>query len=146
MTETEYRTVLHDTLERHTESALDTMFQIKTNLPEKAETVEFGIHPSQDEDGLFSVMVHLRGPELYVLNKAIGNYRELFDVKFIEGELQPNVPVFDPEDVSYSVNDVIFEVGLDWINTLWGLSGGLGIPGYAFGEECSTTGLVPLGK
>lgn len=146
MTETEYRAVLHDTLKRQTESALDLIFQIKINLPEKTEAVEFGIHPSQDEDGLFSVMVHLRGPELYVLNNAIGKYRELFDVKFIEGELQPNVPVFGHGDVSFSVNDVIVEVGVDWIDTLWSLSGGLGIPGYAFGEECSATGPVPLGK
>lgn len=146
MTENEYRAVLHDTLKRHTEAALDMIFQIKINLPEKAEAVEFGIHPSQDEDGLFSVMVHLCGPDLYVLNKAIEKYRELFDAKFIEGELQPNVPVFDLEGVSFSVNDVIVGVGVDWINTLWGLSGGLGIPGYAFGEECSTTGSVPLGK
>lgn len=113
LTETEYRAVLHDTLKRQTESALDLIFQIKITLPEKAEAVEFGIHPSQD---------------------------------FIEGELQPTVPVFGPGDVLFSVNDVIVEVGVDWINTLWSLSGGLGIPGYAFGEKCSTTGLVPLGK
>lgn len=146
MTETEYRAVLHDTLKSHTQAALDLILQIKNNLPEKAKTAEFGIHPNQDEDGLFSVMVHLCGPDLYVLNKSIEQYRELFDVKFTGGELQPNVPVFDSGDVSFSINDLIVEIGIDWVKTLWCLSGGLGIPGYAFGEECSTTGLIPLGK
>ncbi|MEG2272927.1 MAG: DUF6389 family protein [Hafnia sp.] len=146
MTETEYREVLKDTLKIYTQSAADMIFKIKTNLPEKAKSVDVGIHPSQDQDGMFSVMVHLCGADLYALNKAIADYRLLFDVKFIGGKLQPNVPILDPDDVSFSINDLIVEVGIDWVKTLWDLSGGLKIPGYVFGDECSSTGLIPLSK
>ncbi|HHH1657114.1 TPA: DUF6389 family protein, partial [Yersinia enterocolitica] len=140
MTETEYREVLQNTLKGYTQSAVDMIFKIKTNLPEKAKSVDVGIHPNQDEDGMFSVMVHLCGPDLYVLNKAIADYRLLFDVKFIGGKLQPNVPILDPDEVSFSINDLIVEVSIDWVKTIWDLSGGLKIPGYVFGDECSSTG------
>jgi len=146
LTETEYREVLQDTLKGYTQSAVDMIFKIKTNLPEKAKSVDVGIHPNQDEDGMFSVMVHLCGPDLYVLNKAIADYRLLFDVKFIGGKLQPNVPILDPDEVSFSINDLIVEVSIDWVKTIWDLSGGLKIPGYVFGDECSSTGLIPLSK
>lgn len=146
MTKTEYREVLHDTLKNHTQSAVDMIFNINTNLPEKAKSAEVGIHPNQDEDGMFSVMVHLCGPDLYVLNKAIADYRLLFDVKLIGGKLQPNVPILDPEEVSFSINDLIVEVSIDWVKSIWDLSGGLKIPGYVFGDECSSTGLIPLSK
>lgn len=119
---------------------------IKTNLPEKAKSVKVGIHPDQNEDGMFSIMVHLCGPDLYVLNKAIADYRLLFDVKFIGGKLQPNVPIMDPDEVSFSINDLIVEVSIDWVKTIWDLSGGLKILGYVFGDECSSTGLIPLSK
>ncbi|HBS7955897.1 TPA: hypothetical protein MAS65_002827 [Klebsiella pneumoniae] len=146
MTKTEYREVLQDTLKSYTQSAVDMIFKIKTNLPEKAKSVEVGIHPNQDMDGMFSVMVHLCGPDLYVLNKAIADYRLLFDVKVIEGKLQPNVPILDPDEVSFSINDLIVEVSIDWVKTIWDLSGGLKIPGYVFGDECSSTDLIPLSK
>lgn len=146
MTETEYREVLQDTLKGYTQNAVDMIFKIKTNLPEKAKSVDVGIHPNQDEDGMFSVMVHLCGPDLYVLNKDIADYRLLFDVKFFGGKLQPNVPLLDPDEVSFSINDLIVEVSIDWVKTIWDLSGGLKIPGYVFGDECSSTGLIPLSK
>lgn len=146
MTETEYRKILQCTLKSHTQNAVDMIFKIRINLPEKAKSIEVGIHPNQDENGMFSVMAHLCGPDLYVLNKAIADYRLLFDVTFIEGKLKPNVPILDPEEVSFSINDLIVEVGIDWVKTIWDLSGGLKIPGYVFGDECSTTGLIPVSK
>lgn len=144
--ETEYREILQDTLKSYTQSAVDMIFKIKINLPEKAKSVEIGIHPNQNEDGMFSVMVHLCGPDLYALNKAIADYRLLFDVKIIGGKLHPNVPTMDPDEVSFSINDLIVEVSVDWVKTIWNLPGGLRIPGYVFGDECSTTGLIPLSK
>lgn len=146
MTKTEYREMLQCTLKSYTQSAVDMIFKIKTNLPEKAKSVEVGIHPNQDEDGKFSVMVHLCGPDPYVLNKAIADYRLLFDVKVIEGKLHPNVPILDPDEASFSINDLIVEVSIDWAKIIWNLSGGLKIPGYVFGDECSSTVLIPLSK
>ncbi|EAT2183000.1 hypothetical protein EZ281_02490 [Salmonella enterica] len=137
MTKTEYMTALQDILRMHTQEAVDKICRIKNILPVKTSAVEVGIHPSQDEEGMFCVMIHLRGPDLYVLNKAIAPYRELFEVKFIDGNLQPEVPLFDPDEVSFSVNDLIVEVGIVWVKQIWALSGGLDVPAYVFGEECS---------
>lgn len=138
-------TALQNILNMHTQDAIAKIISIKAILPAKARSVEVGIHPTQDEEGMFSIMIHLIGPDLYVLNKAIEPYRELFGVKFIENKLQPEVPLFDPYETSFSVNDLIVEVGIDWLKQIWNLSGGLGIPAYAFGEECAKPeGLVPL--
>ena len=145
MTKTEYTTILQSILNMHTQDAIAKINSIKPILPEKARSVEVGIHPTQDEEGMFSIMIHLIGPDLYVLNKAIEPYRELFDVKFIENKLQPEVPLFDPYETPFSVNDLIVEVSIDWLKRIWNLSGGLEIPAYAFGEECSKPeGIVPL--
>lgn len=138
-------TALQNILNMHTQDAIAKIISIKAILPAKARSVEVGIHPTQDEEGMFSIMIHLIGPDLYVLNKAIEPYSELFGVKFIENKLQPEVPLFDPYETSFSVNDLIVEVGIDWLKQIWNLSGGLGIPAYAFGEECAKPeGLVPL--
>lgn len=102
------------------------------------------MHPSQDEDGQFSIMIHLIGPDLYVLNKAIEPYCELFDTLFVKNQVQPEVPLFDPDEASFSVNDSIVEVSINWIKQLWNLSGGIGIPAFAFGEECSIEGCISL--
>lgn len=66
-------------------------------------------------------------------------------MRYIENRLQPDVPLFDPDEVSFSVNDTIVDVSIDWIKQIWALSEGVGIPAYAFGEECSMQGkLIPL--
>ena len=145
MTETQFTKALKDILNVHTQEAVEKIRRIRAILPEKTRAVEVGIHPCQDQDGTFSVMVHLRGPDVYVLNKTIAAYRELFDVKIIGGKLHPDVLLVDPEEVSFSVNDLIVETGIVWIKQIWILSGGLGIPAYIFGEECDCIeGLIPL--
>ena len=147
MTKTQYMIILKDILNRYTQDAIAKINHIKQILPEKARSVEVGIHPTQDEEGIFSIMIHLIGPDLYVLNKVIEPYRELFGIKFIDAKLQPEVPLFDPYQTPFSVNDLIVEVSIDWLKRIWNLSGGLGIPAYAFGEECSKfEGLIPLGE
>ncbi len=145
MTETQYTKTLHDILNVHTQEAVEKIRRIRAILPEKTRAVEVGIHPCQDQDGTFSVMVHLKGPDVYVLNKTIAAYRELFDVKIIGGELHPEVLIVDPEEVSFSVNVLIVEAGIAWVKQIWILSGGLDIPAYIFGEECDCMeGLIPL--
>ncbi|MBM7344438.1 DUF6389 family protein [Pantoea coffeiphila] len=145
MTKGEYASVLQNILKLHTQEAIDKIININRILPEKACITEVGIHPTQDEEGMFSIIVHLCGPDLYLLNQVIAPYRVLFDVKYSEGKLQPDVPLFCPEETSFSVNDLIVEVSINWVQEIWALSGGLGIPAYTFGEECSKPeGLIPL--
>ncbi|WP_220217323.1 DUF6389 family protein [Gilliamella sp. ESL0441] len=73
---------------------------------------------------MFSIIIHLIGPDLYVLNKVIEPYRELFDVKVIDNKLQPEVPLFDPYETPFSVNDLIIKVSIDWLKHIWDLSEG----------------------
>lgn len=137
MNQDEYKKVLWKILDMQTYDAVSNINKIKRILPEKANAVQIGIHPSQENDGMFDIIIHLQGPDLYLLNKSIKPYCQLFNVKYVEGVLQPNVPLFDFDEVSFSVNDTIVEVSIGWINQLWALSGGLNIPTCIFGEECS---------
>ncbi len=46
------------------------------------------------------------------------------------------MPLFDPYETPFSVNDLIIEVSIDWLKHIWDLSEGC-ITAYAIGEECS---------
>ncbi|MCT7375027.1 DUF6389 family protein [Chelativorans salis] len=135
MTADEYRTALQSILQAHAQPALDRLHAIKRSLPEQARQLMVGIHPGQSEEGFFAVMVHLDGPDLYVLNKAIAPHRSLFEVRCMDGQMQPNVPVFDPHEPAFSVNDVIVDTCMEWVESLWQRLGGVGLPAVVFGEE-----------
>jgi hypothetical protein len=133
----EYRRVLLAVLRAHTDAALAKLEQINNVLPEKTRGIVIMVHPSQDPDGRFSVMVHLDGPDLYVLNKAIGDFRSLFDVQDAAGAVLPDVPLFDPFDEPFSVNDAIVDIAMVWIKELWATFGGMTmrVPVTMIGED-----------
>ncbi|MEM7289666.1 MAG: DUF6389 family protein [Pseudomonadota bacterium] len=91
--------------------------------PDKATGLHFGIHPDQDGEGTFDVMLHVQGPDSYVINKAISEYRRLFEIKRMPGGLNISVPLFDPDEVDYEVRDVIADVAMDWAENLWAKEG-----------------------
>lgn len=101
-----------------------------------------GIHPGQSEEGFFDIVVHLDGPDTYVLNKAVAPYRSLFEVQCIDGRMQPDVPMYGADEVRFSVNDAIVDVSMEWIEQLWREFGGAGLPAQVFGEEAY--GAVPV--
>jgi hypothetical protein len=135
MTSEEYRETIQATLATHSESALAKLTAIKQSMPEKAKGVAIGIHPGQSEEGFFDVVVHLDGPDLFVLNKAINAHRFLFEVKVVDGEVTPDVPMFEPDEVNFSVNDLIVDTCMEWVELLWLQLGGIGRPALVFGEE-----------
>ncbi len=135
-TETEYRIALSAILQAHDTIALERLRGARDNLPVAAKKFLVGIHPAQDGEGYFDVTLHLHGPDLYVLNRAIAPYRSLFSVRSIDGSLEPDVPLFsDPYEVGFSVNDKIVDICMDWIEQLWAKFGGAGIPAFVFGAE-----------
>lgn len=93
--------------------------------------------PNQDPNGIFSIPIHLDGPDFYNLNKAISDYRCLFNVRYQGGILTPKVPMFDPFDTEFDVNDVIVDTSLIWLRELF--SGFLdfadALPVTMFGED-----------
>ncbi len=119
----EYKLILLTTLRAHTDTALSKLRSIKDALPEGTRRIRIIVHLPQDAEGLFTVMVHLDGPDLFVLNKAISQFRSLFDVQFVEGTVTPDVPLFDPFDQPFSVNDTIVDVAMGWLKEVWATFG-----------------------
>lgn len=140
MTVDEYRTALQSILQAHAQPALERLRAMKRSLPEEARQIMVGIHPGQSEEGFFDVMVHLEGPDLYVLNKAITAHRSLFEVRCVDGRMQPDVPMFDPDEAAFSVNDVIVDTCVEWVESLWQQLDGVGLPAYrpSFSERKAT--------
>lgn len=135
LTEADYKIVLGSILLTQTSSALEKLHAIKQSLPEKTRQLLVGVHPGQDGEGFFDVMVHLDGPDIHVLNKAIAPYRSLFEIRCIDGRMQPDVPMFDPDEPEFSVNDAIVDTCMEWIEALWQQLEGVGLPAFVFGEE-----------
>lgn len=135
MTQADYRTALQCILQAHTQSALEKLQEIKQSLPVRTRQLMVGVHPGQSEEGFFDVVIHLDGPDHYMLNKAIALHRSLFEVRCIDGRMHPGVPMFDPDEPSFSVNDVIVDTCMDWVQGLWQRLGGVGLPAFVFGEE-----------
>ncbi len=96
---------------------------VLSHLPEMATGLHFGIHPEQGGEGGFSVLIDVQGPDSYVINKAVSDYRYLFTVKRVPGGLNVAVPFFYSDDVDFEVNDVIADTTMEWVTRLWGLVG-----------------------
>jgi|ThiBio_inoc_biof_1041523.scaffolds.fasta_scaffold60926_1 hypothetical protein len=120
----EYKRTLLAVLRAHTDAALSALQGIVRNLPDKARSIRIVVHLPQDADGMFDVMVHLDGPDLLSLNKAIGDFRSLFEVRITDGNLCPEVPLFDPFDQPFSVNDAIVDSTMIWLKEVWTAYGG----------------------
>ena len=132
-----YSAELLKILKAHSDQAIKTLNAVDEILPEKVSGIMLGIHPNQEPDGMFAILIHLEGPDLYVLNKAIDAHRYLFNVKFVDGRLTPQVPMFDPFESDIEVNDVIVDTALLWLEEIWMAFDGKmkKIPTQVFGEE-----------
>ena len=133
----EYKRTLLVVLRAHTDAALSALRSIDRSLPEKARSIRIVVHLPQDADGMFGVVVHLDGPDLFSLNKAIGDFRSLFEVRITDGKLCPGVPLFDPFDQPFSVNDAIVDVTMIWLKEVWAAFGGMStrLPVTVEGED-----------
>ncbi len=118
MTKHDYQDALRRALDAQTAAALHTLAGMFARLPDKAREIQFGIFPDQGGEGTFSVVIGLEGPDLYVLNKSIEGFRDLFDVVHGEAGLEPPVPMFSTEP-PFCVQDAIADVAADWVEMLW---------------------------
>lgn len=114
-----YSKTLLQILRQHTAEALTQVQKVHSDLPQKVTGIAIGVHPNQEPDGMFSILIHLEGPDIYSLNKAIDGHRYLFDVRHEGGELTPKVPLFDPFDTEFEVNDVIVDTSVIWLKEIW---------------------------
>jgi hypothetical protein len=133
----DYSVKLLKILRAHSNSAIRTLEQVDKTLPEEATEISLGIHPNQDPDGMFSILIHLEGPSLTVLNQKIQGHRSLFDVRYEGATLTPPVPLFDPFETDFEVNDVIVDTAMLWIDEIWDIFSGVNkeISTSVFGAE-----------
>tara|TARA_R110000764_G_scaffold13183_1_gene38068 strand:+ start:3317 stop:3763 length:447 start_codon:yes stop_codon:yes gene_type:complete len=119
MGENQYRIELKKVLDAHKSNAEKRLDMIFKSLPENTKSIELMIFPDQDGEGTFSVRVSLSGPDLYVLNKAIEDTADIFNVKHTSQGLEPNVPMMDPFNSSFDINDVLVDVVGNWVKSIW---------------------------
>ncbi len=119
MDEETYSKTLLQLFRNRSTAAQDQLRKVISALPDGATSINVGVHPNQEPDGMFSILIHLDGPDLHSLNKEIGDYRYLFDVRYQNGVLTPEVPMFDPFDTAFEVNDVIVDTSLIWLKELF---------------------------
>lgn len=139
MTQSEYKSELRDVLKAHSQSASKKIALLLENLPSEAKSLEFGVFPAQDGDGTFDVMASLTGPDLYVLNRKVQDYRSLFEVNYTPAGLKTGAPIFDVIDdpPDFDVNDAIVDTVAEWLSELWIKLGTskLSIPASVYGDD-----------
>lgn len=119
MKENEYRIELRKVLDENSSTALKNLNATLQSLPEKTKSIELIIFPDQDGEGTFSVRISLSGPDLYVLNKSIKNTADLIKVIYTPEGLKPRVPLMDPFNSDFEVNDVLCDVVIEWLKSIW---------------------------
>ena len=119
MNEAEYRKALLEVLIGLEQQVLDQLELAIQHLPEKTRGIELMIFPDQDGEGTFSLRVVLEGLDSFVLNKAIRDYADLISVRHTSSGLVPGVPIMDPFDVEFQVNDVLSDVIGGWLVKVW---------------------------
>lgn len=124
-------------LEKHSNEAKSAMQLVLNALPKNAKQLNFEVFVTQDGDGFFTIRANLDGPDLYVLNKSIGEVADIFDPKYIDGEICPYIPTVDPFDIEYEANDVVVDCAANWLAKLWkGLNiSEVNIPVYVVGHD-----------
>ncbi|MGL4321796.1 MAG: DUF6389 family protein [Paracoccaceae bacterium] len=114
-----YAAALRALLDEHAADIRKRLLAIDKALPEKAAGMMIIVHLPQDPDGSFSIMAHLRGPDLYVLNKAIDPHRDLFMIRSVARPSEPIAPMFDELELPFAVNDVLADTVIVWLQGLW---------------------------
>ncbi len=119
MEENEYKIELRKVLDENSANAIKRLNSTLKIIPEKSKSIELMIFPDQDGEGTFGVRISLTGPDLYVLNKAIEDYANIIDVKHTSNGLEPNVPMMDPFDSNFEVNDALSDIVGEWLKSIW---------------------------
>lgn len=117
-------------------------------LPARATGVVVGVHVDQDGEGFLSLRVHLDGPDLHVLNKALGDTALLFDTVMTECGFDPPLPLMPARNAAFSVPDVLCDCALRWIASNWKRFGlpriGIPVSAASMGEDDGDLGAILL--
>lgn len=120
MKETKYKIELQKVLNENSQESINKLNSVIPLIPEKTRSVQIIIFPDQDGEGTFGVRVVLDGPDLFVLNKVIKDFADIIDVVHTPKGLVPPVPLMDPFNSKFEVNDVLSDVVGEWVGSIWG--------------------------
>jgi len=137
MNSQEFSEALKVELEKHSDSVIEKWKRVLSSLPEETKALSVIISPTQDGDGIFHIFVSLDGPDLYVLNKKIREHYQLFSPMHTENGIEPYIPDVDPFDVEFEVNDIVVDIVLPWLESLWSevKDSALTLPVSIYGDE-----------
>lgn len=138
---------LEDVLSKHDEFAIQRISKVLSILPIETKSVSIMVSPNQDGDGCFSVFLSLDGHDLYVLNKQIQDYFEIFSPKYSNSGLNPYIPIVDPFNVDFDVNDIVADIVVKWLILLWKniKSDNINVPVFIYiDEDYGSTPFVKL--
>lgn len=119
MNKTEYQSQLIDEMNKHKSKVIEKITKLLKTLPVKANTLDIEIFPSQDGDGMFEIYASVSGPDLYVLNKAIEKYADIFSPKYKSVDVVPYIPLLDGSSVDFDVNDALVDCVAKWLKDIW---------------------------
>lgn len=85
------------------------------SLTEKIRGIYIGVFPSQDGDGFFNIHANADGPDLYVRQKEIQEFAELFGPKHTPNGIDPFIPTLDPFNNDFDVNDCVVDTVANWV-------------------------------
>jgi len=118
MNEIEYQIELLKILNEHSEKTILKINKVLEVLPNGVQSIELQIFPDLDGEGPFGIQFSLIGRDLYHLNNLIKEYASLFNVKHASSGLTPAVPLMDPFDSKFEVNDVLVDTVSEWLSAL----------------------------
>ena len=119
MTESEYTAEVSAVLNQHSAEARARLARLPGLLPENAKAMEITIFVDQMGEGFLTVRVALTGPDLHVLNKAIGEAAVLFETKMVKDELVPPLPLMDPFEEEFAVEHALADCAVVWLVEVW---------------------------
>lgn len=128
MTEDEFIDQLSAALQDHTDTARAQIPRLLGCLPQRATRLDLQVFPAQDGDGFFTIRASVDGPDRHVINKAIDAHAKLFDAKYTANGVDPAIPIVDPFDVDYPVNDIIVDYAAKWLQDVWRSLGDVDCP------------------
>jgi hypothetical protein len=137
MTEHEFKTEFDAALVRHSDAARAKILHLLETLPERATQLDFVVFPSQDGDGFFTIRASVEGPDLYLINRAIESHADLLDTKYTESGVEPPIPIVDPFDVEFAVNDLLVDCVARWLHHVWQSLGNVlcRVPVFVVGDD-----------
>jgi len=128
MDKTEYQINLLAAMKSCDDDAIKNIREALAHWPEKATGFHFDTFLDQDEEAFVSILITAGGPDSYVLNKQISAYRNIFDVRFIDGKLTHDLPLLNRDETSFDIREAVSETAYEWVISLFLKVGKISFP------------------